>query len=500
MPPYSTASQRAAADYLQPVKLRSDYLLLAILAGGMLLRLLFLVVGAKLYYGAELAYTNGDSESYMKSFENLLQHGTYTFNFAEPDAAFGRLPGFPFFYGAHYLLFGPKYAVIATAITQSLLDCVSILLVFLITRRLFPANWPAPYIAAALYASYPFVIVWETIMGTELLATFLTLLWLYILLQAKQRAITYILAGLVLSWLFYTREFLGMLLPISCIYLLLWQQPSWRTAIRRCVLVGVGFGMLYIWWPTRNYVLQHRIMLVKPERAGFSNYKEDMTSFLNWVHSWSNESTYWLQQVLTNPHPDFPAQIFATPQEQALAQRLVQQANECGSSFIVYRLGKEAPRYEQPGVYQLNSGAANCNAQVSAGFDLLRASFKRRQPLVYYTKVPSENLYKVFFKSGTQDAAGATRKHLLTSLLFGYRSLLVILGVIGMLVLRRLPGIKLIATFWVCLMLFICLYFRQVEMRYLLQADVLLLLPAALLLGRYLAKLRYFQRTPTYPA
>lgn len=472
------------------VPLKLNKLLLAILLGGALLRLLFLILGAKLYYGAALAYTNGDSGSYMLSFENLFKHGTYTFDFSEPDAAFGRLPGFPFFYGLHYLLFGPKYAIIATACTQALLDCGSILLIFLVVHRLAPASRVAPYVAAVLYAGYPFIIVWETIMGTELLATFLTMLWLYLLLRAGHRNGAYILIGLELAWLFYTREFLGMLLPITCLYLLLWQGVGGWVAMRRCVLVCLGFGLLYGWWPVRNYVFQHRIMLVKPERAGFSNYKEDMTSFLDWVHSWSNESTYWLQQVLTNAHPDFPAYVFASSTEQAQAQALVQQANECGSSFIVYRFGKPSPAYEHPGRYQSDANAVNCNAQVSVGFAQLRASFKQHHPLQYYAKVPLENLYKVFFKSGTQSADGTTRKQLLTGLLFGYRSLLLLLGVIGLLVFRQLGAIKLIALFWGCIMLFICLYFRQVEMRYILQADVLLLIPATLLLSRGLASFR----------
>lgn len=279
---------------------------------------------------------------------------------------------------------------------------------------------------------------------------------------------------------------MGILLPITCIYLLFSRRISWSVSVRHCVLVGLGFGALYIWWPARNYVSQHRVMLVKPERAGFPNYKPDMVSFLDWVHGWSNESSYWLQQVLTNPHPAFPADIFASPQEKARAQALVQQANECGSSFLVYRAGAPAPVYATPGKYQLSTG--NCNIQVSQGFEQLRQSFKQRNTLVYYTRVPLANLRKVFFKSGTQGSDGATKKQLLLGVIFGYRTLLLILGIIGLIVYRKKAGIQPILIFWVFIVVFMCWYFRQLEMRYLLQADVLLLPPAGLLLGQWLSR------------
>lgn len=466
-----------------------DKLFLGILLLGIIIRLAFLLVGAKLYYGPDRMFVNGDSFSYTLSFRNLLEHGIYSFNLQEPDAAFGRLPGYPFFYGLHYLLFGEQRAALATACTQTLLDCLAIGLVFSIARRLAPpADRLTPYVAAALYALYPFVIVWTTILGTELLATFLALLWLYTLLAAGQRSGRLVLVGLVIALLFYVREFLGIMLPITWLYLLFSRRDKWVAAVRNCVLVSVGFGLLYVAWPVRNYVFQHRVMLVKPERAGYTNYKTDMVGFLEWVHAWTNESSYWLEQVLHNPHPAFPAGIFASPQEQAQAQALAQQANECGSSFIVFRNGAPLPAYEHSTTSP--TGAADCNEQVHAGFEQLRQSYRQRHPVSYYTKVPLENVGKVFFKSGTQSGDGTTKKQLLLGTLFGYRSLLLLLGVLGLLVYRRVPGVQPLLVFWVFIMVFMCWYFRQLEMRYLLQADVLLLLPAALLIGHWLT--RYF--------
>jgi hypothetical protein len=469
--------------------LRNDRLLLGILLIGVFIRVFFVLIGAKAYYGPVQMFMNGDSDSYIMSFQNLLKHGAYTFDFLEPEASFGRLPGYPFFYGIHYLLFGQEYAIKAVAWTQAIMDCFSIFLIFLIACKVAAKdNYFAPYAAAAIYAFYPFIIIWTTIIGTELLATFLTLVWLYTLLSDSRSWTHFALLGLEVALLFYVREFLGIMLPITCLYLLFSKRENWQRAIRNCVFVGIGFGALYIWWPTRNYAFQHRLVLVKPERAGFANYKVDMTSFLDWVHSWSNESTYWLQQTLNNPHPNFPNEIFASSQEQKQAQKLVARANDCGSSFYLYKNVGKIHYDDVQAMRQNRDYTVECNAEIQQGFEQLRLSYKRRNPVAYYTKVPLENLFKVFFKSGTQASDGKSRKQLLLVAVFGYRSLLLILGIVGLVIYRKLEGIQPIFVFWVFIVIFLCWYFRQLEMRYLLQADVLLIVPASLLIGRWLSQ------------
>ena len=472
-----------------------DKTLWAILLLGFALRVMFLLVGAQLYYGPGQQYMTGDSTSYMMSFRNLLEHGSYTFDFLEPDASFGRLPGYPFFYGIHYLIFGSQHVVQAVACTQTLLDCVSILLVFLITRKIMaPGYRVAPYIAALLYAAYPFIIVWITVIGTEQFATFLTLVWFYTLLLNKRHWTHYCLLGIEIALLFYVREFLAVLLGITGLYLLFSNGATWRVGIRNCVLLGAGFLSLYIWWPTRNYVQHHRIVLVKPERAGFANYKDDMMGFLNWVHSWSNESTYWLRQVLENPNPVFPEEIFASPQEKAQASALLKKAADCGSSFYIYKNATWLPYTDVQAMRNNKDYTVECNEEIARGFDQLRQSYRQRHPVAYYAKVPLENLYKVFFKSSKQDVSGAVKKQVILSVVFGYRTLLLVLGLVGLLVFRRVPGLHPIMMYWGFIVVFLCWYYRQLEMRYLIQADVLLLVPAALLISKWL--MSYYGATP----
>ncbi|WP_460675855.1 ArnT family glycosyltransferase [Hymenobacter coalescens] len=498
-----------------------------IVFGAFVLRALFTVYGAPIYYGlpAPACYSFGDATSYMWAAENLIDHGRYTFDYLEPDATFGRLPGYPMFYGLHYLIFGPGTAIYATAWSQVILDSLAVLLVFGIVRRLAPASAAAPWIGAALYASYPFIIFWVPMVYTELLATDVTLLIFYALLRYSRSTAAALVLGLLVAVGLFVREYLGLFLPIAMLWVV-WAHGGLRRAAawRAAVLVGVGFGLLYIGWPVRNYLVSGRIIPLKPKTAGYASHKADLDDFRSWVHCWTNDENPWIEQVAkgTGPVP-FPAKVFADAQEAARAQELVTMARRCGSSFYmqreatnstIYGLEQEkaaaatgadanAPRLytEQKSatrsIYTVYRDTAfmmhdptylfyrnhNCNEAISAGFQELKASYARRNPADYWLGVPGKNLFKAFFKSNTAgQIVGA--KALAIRVLFAYRSLLVVLGVVGLVVFWRNRGLWPVAIYAGAMFLFICFVMRNLEMRYLLQADVLLLIPATLVLAR----------------
>ena len=495
-------------------KLFTDRKLLLIFGVALVLRVLFLAIGAKVYYGANQRdiFTNGDTHSFVWAFENLWHYGRYTFDFLEPDAAFGRLPGYPFFYGLHYLIFGPERASLATACTQVVLDSCSALLIFSILQRLVPVgkgpdgrSW-APYVGAALYATYPFAIVWVSIVGTETMATFLALAWLAWLLRPARSAGHFVVLGLLLAAGFYVREYLGILVPISGLYVVFaYLRPALplepgstpdhnraRSApglLAALLLLGGTFGALYALWPIRNYASFHRVMLIKPPTAGYANYNADFAGFRGWVMGWAPDEQKWLDQVAYSPTTEFPAAIFASSAEAAEARRGAQLAHACGSSFYLYREKIYAsPRYRNVALMRANRAyQQNCNSEIKAIFDRLRASYIRRNPVRYWVNVPVQNLRKALFKSNKNaQATGAPTggaKTLLIRGLFAYRTLLLLLGLAGAVVYwrnaRLWPGV----TFAAFMYLFICFLMRNLEMRYLLQADAMLLLPAALLLA-----------------
>ena len=129
---------------------------------------------------------------------------------------------------------------------------------------------------------------------------------------------------------------------------------------------------------------------------------------------------------------------------------------------------------------------------------LLRQSYARQHPVSYWLHVPGSNLFKTFFKSSTAASMGGA-KDLAIRGLFGYRSLLMLVGLLALWVHRREPAMWAVGLFVGGMIFFICLIMRNLEMRYLLQADVLLLLPAAVLLGELADRLLARRPAPAQP-
>jgi hypothetical protein len=462
--------------------------LLSIVLLGLLLRVFFLLKGASIYYGVGQEHMNGDSFSFVHSFLNLWKSGNYTLEPLIPDASFGRLPGYPFFYGLHYILFGPKLVLPAIAVSQLLLDTAVIALLHNMLRRWTGQAGPARLVAL-LYATYPFAIIWVTIVGTETLNTFCTVAWLSVLTRPINSRWHYFTIGLLAALTLLVRVYMGVLLPISLLFVWFWPLPGRRPQWQRVALVAAGFLVLYVGWPIRNYVNQHRLVLLKPASAGYPNQREDMQAYLDWLHCWTNDNTTWLEQMIQNKSYRYPKEIFGSVAEERRAYALTELAARCGSSFHLRRLDTHDYRLVVP------SRFANCNPQIAAGFDSLRLSYIRRQPLKYGIAVPLMNFQKAFFKSATvhQDASGT--KSLIQKILFGYRTLLLLLGLMGLLFGWRRSFFWPVTACFGSLYLYLSFGFRSLEMRYLLQADILLLLPAAWLLARALRWLVARQRS-----
>jgi hypothetical protein len=451
-----------------------------IVLAGFILRLLFLLKGASLYYGAgNKAFINNDSASYTLSFINLLVKGAYTFNPDNPEAAFGRLPGYPLFWGLHFLFYGKEKVYLAVAITQIILDCISIILIYKIVKSL-TSNVRASITAAIIYAAYPFIIVWTTITGTELLGSFVTLLFFYNLFILKESLVKPMIIGVNIALAFYIREYLGILIVCSIIYY--FNRSNLKDFFFKSTYICFVFFIFYIPWPIRNYILSNKLILIKTVTAGYDRYSVDVASCRAWIYCWSTDADFYLSKIASTDEIDFiPKSTFTSEADEKLFFSALTEARHCGSGFYNWKTNK---RLDQE----------NCNADLAKQFEKLKSNYIKNNLFKYYTSVPLKNILKAFFKNDLTEANynlnSSTLKSLSVPVLFIYRSILVVLGFITCFVYIRKREIKVILFFTSFMYLFISCIIRQVEMRYLLQADIILLIPTSLLITNLVSYLK----------
>lgn len=432
-------------------------------------RILFLILGAKLYYGEGNQFINNDSFSFTNSFINLIELGKYTFDTSHPDAYYGRLPGYPLFWGAHYILFGSEYVYLGVAITQILLDVFATFLIYKIARTL-THNIVAALLTALIYATYPFIIVWTTITGTELLASFLTILFFYWLICKKTTPVNIIITGVIIAAAFYVREYLGILIASSFLYYFILFFPRNKYSfLKSSFIVATTFGILYSLWPIRNYLSTDRLVLLKTKTSGYHRYGEDVVSARSWLYSWTHNADAYLDSI-ANPQYSisFPEEVFPKPIDKTIADSVISLARNCGSGFYFWLHNKKTEKH------------SNCNLKVESGFNYLEQSYKEAHPIRYYTYVPLLNLKKAVFKNELKSGS----HNVIAKALFSYRTIIIIISLVGLFLFIRTKELYPLIFFFLFMYLFICVMMRQVEMRYLLQADIILLIGSAFFFAR----------------
>ncbi len=449
--------------------------LFAIIAIGFFIRLAFVLWGAELFWPERPIYLTGDSSGFITGAKSITSSGYYTIDSTNKntDSRYGRLPGYPAFIWLNLKLAGPNNFHYSVVVSQVLLDTVSILLCYLIVFAITTHSFAA-VLGAALYALYPFVIVWTVKISTETFATFLFLLVIYTALctpvVGKKWWFTLVAAIVAVASL--TREYFGILVMVSGFILFLRMNHNnmgWIRIANRMTLYAVVFLFLFGLWPLRNYLISGKIVWVVSIGSGYSRYQKDYNAFRDFVYSFQEGIEPIESQVVFDSIPNpFPDNVFINTSDKALAQVTIQNARKCGSSFV-YR------RTELSNTPIL-LGEENCDDIIVRDFIYLRQQYMTHNLWKGYVVVPMINLGKAVFKSKVMHAkAGAL--HYIISALFAMRTLLVIAGFcLGAVMLKRYPillGLWLFAVFQYFL---ICWIFRQVEMRYLLQADVGLIL------------------------
>lgn len=135
----------------------------------------------RLFFVAHFSPYSGDTKFYEELARNWLDHGTYgLFIHGQLISVNMRMPGYPAFLAAIYAVFGRTNKAIM--FVQVVVDLTTCILAALIAARLAPASRKTLAAIAALWmaALCPFTANYSAVVLTEVLATFLTTLGLFV--------------------------------------------------------------------------------------------------------------------------------------------------------------------------------------------------------------------------------------------------------------------------------------------------------------------------------
>ena len=135
----------------------------------------------RLFFVAHFSTYSGDTHFYEELARNWLDHGVYgLFVHGQLIPVDMRMPGYPAFLAAIYAMFG--HAGKAVLVVQAIVDLMTCVLAALIAARLAPAakRTLAATVALWMAAVCPFTANYSAVVLTEVLATFLTTLALFV--------------------------------------------------------------------------------------------------------------------------------------------------------------------------------------------------------------------------------------------------------------------------------------------------------------------------------
>ncbi len=439
-----------------------------ILSAAFLLRLVFMLFAAEMFYGKEHFYITDDTKSFWYPIHNLIQNNLYTIKIGAPGGEFARMPGFPFYLLPFYIILGDDLISLfrTLAIFQLFLDVTSIWLIYKsITRFKFHKN--AALITASLVALYPFSIVWVPIGQAECLSIFIISLALYVY-SGKAKFKRDFWLGVIIAAGFLVRPQVVFLLPsIALAEWMLSRQRFFKTM----TICSIGFMSLYIWWPLRNLVNHDKVVLTR-DISTMRDWQDDVIYFQKYMNSMQVGWEPQMTQIIHYKEVTFPEKAFHSPDIEKKLKEAVWRSRVCSDGFATFR-------YKTP----LKFPCTNTTAKLWK--DLYQDQIKA-DPIGHYLVVPLKALRKGLFKISMVEnwkspQRSAWQKFAYTSL-FSFRSLLILLGLFSCFKLLRMDTIHkriayLVLAFVIIWYSYLAFGIRFMEMRYLLQADFLLLLP-----------------------
>lgn len=244
-----------------------------------------------------------DYNRYHALAYNLAQGNGYSKDFAPPyrPDSFDQ-PAYPLLVAAVYSLTGESQR--AVVVVQLLLELAILLVLWLICGEL-QLSRPVKVATLALGWLNPFLVIFSTLIMTEVLATFAATFTCWLLLRAANRSsyIAWVLAGVSSGFSLLVRADLLVVLLLMTLALLLYavRYNPLKQLAKLLLIFSLSASSLLLPWSLRN-------LLVVGELRPLGGARDDTRlGYVKWLNTWLDDGSYipqfWWQNPKTEPFP-----------------------------------------------------------------------------------------------------------------------------------------------------------------------------------------------------
>ncbi|MBT5399027.1 hypothetical protein HOL24_00635 [bacterium] len=376
-------------------------------------------------YQSELVYDSTvrsvDDPWYTTQIKNYVLGEGFTIDSSDPVMSVRRTPGYPLFYGAHYMLFGEEYAHKIIPYTQSIIFALSAVILGMIVR-LITGNAILGHVLTFLYGTSLFFIGYLNYTITESIHPSIVIFSLYYAVRYFYENDNFLYRYIVLSSFFcaiatLTRPTNGILIVALIAAVLSDNRFNFFKKIRSAFLVSLTFGLLFTPWVIHNYIKINKFVFLEAyyESEPFGGFGAKHTALIDWWMSWGDPRALTLHgQIsddLSKPNPyrsidsfinkQVPEYTYIGYSKDDLRNAFILYQN-CANERIELYQGKtkkedleSARKKWGPGVQNIDlmkekwgEEPLECESNVASKFHYFRDKIKYGAPVRYYIVTP----------------------------------------------------------------------------------------------------------------
>lgn len=206
--------------------------------------------------------SSADNFWYLPQMKNFLNGDGFTSDPSDLLQSVRRTPGYPFFYGIHYAIFGEFYAHKIITVTQCLIFALSAIAIGSIGEDI-AKNVKFGYFISLAYGtslhliSFLFMTITEAISPAFVIFSFYFFYWGLVSSQRKNKY--FFISAVIAAMATLIRPSNGIILIVMICILPLYEK-KFLELIKYYLVISVGFVLLITPWTVRNYFLINKFI------------------------------------------------------------------------------------------------------------------------------------------------------------------------------------------------------------------------------------------------